>query len=362
MNLPYLLNSLIIASFKVSPQKGMQMKAYKGGTNPVLVFIFAGLCILGGTAFLLWLIWQLYKKIKFVRICSEVEMTGEETGVIRSFVRKFKTDEPLLIVMKRNYLDIFSNQVAHHYGNREIAEDDLEYEIKIFNSIREKLQFEHSFKKKKIASSRALPIGMPILIKYHDKATKNDLEFSSTVIANNDLFLGVQPPKDDDLTWQLRDTRKPLLDISFIRQRDAEYHFDTYILKFIRSPQDTFYLQHSKTITRGMTHAPVNIPGSIIYHTDEGADEYECNIELLDPNSCSFILEDQTMCFHKSDSALLSTTIKDTPLALQITIVKLIKRGEMLIHRAELKNLSEDTTKLIMQFAYDHSSKKKKAE
>ncbi|MFT5317586.1 MAG: hypothetical protein ACI8RA_000835, partial [Chlamydiales bacterium] len=219
MNLPFLMNSLLIATFKVSANKGMQLKAYKGGTNPVLIFIFIGLCVLGGTAFVLWLLWQIYKKIKFAKICSEAELSGEETGVIRSFIRRFKTSEPLLIVMKRNYLDNFSNQVSHHYGNREIAEDDLEYEIKIFDSIREKFGFQHSFKKKNISSSRAFPIGMAIIVKYHDKATKNDLEFASTVVANNDLFLGIQPPKDEDLTWQLRDTRNPVLDISFIRQR-----------------------------------------------------------------------------------------------------------------------------------------------
>jgi hypothetical protein len=350
----------ILATFKVSANKGMQMKGYEGGNNPLLIFILIGISVLLGAALILYILWELYKKIKFVRVCGDIELTGEEIGVFKSFIRRFKTEEPLLLVMKRNYLDAFSNQVAHHFGNREIGEEDLDYEIKIFNSIREKTGFAHLFKAKKIASSRALPVGTPLLIKYHDKNTKNDLEFASIVLDNNDLFLGIMPPKDDDLTWQLRDTRKPFLDISFIRQRDAEYHFDTHILKFIRSPQDTFFLQHSKSILRGMTHSPVKLPASIIYHTDEGADEYECLIELLDCNTCSFILEDQTTCFKKSDSALLSATIKDTPLALQITITKLIKRGKTLIHRADLKNLSEDTTRLIMQFAYDHSSKKNK--
>lgn len=341
-----------LAVFKGSHQKGMQMKNYEGGTNPLLVFLLIALCIFAGIVLVIYFLWNLYKKFKFTKICQNTNLTGEEIGVLKSFITRFEIAQPLLILIRRNYFDNLSSLVAHHYGHKEISEDDLLYEMEIFNTIRKKLGLTHSFKKKYINSSRALPVNLPIVVTYFDKSTDNKLVFNSSVIANDDLFLSIAPPKDEELLKHLRETKKPQLEISFIRERDAEYHFESTIYRFLKTPEELFHLQHADRITRGNVQKPLEIPASIIYHSKDGVEEHEAIVELLDSHFCTFYLKDQEIHLHKTAGALINMTVKDKNLALQSTITRLVKRGERLFHRAELKNLNENVSRFLLQFAF----------
>lgn len=342
-----------------SAVKGSGISNYGGGENPLLQFLFFAALFLALLSIGIFALWEIYKRIKFNGLCKDAGLSGEEIGVLKSFLRRFKVKEPLLAIMRRKNFDDFSAKVAHHFGNSEISEEDLLYEVAIFNSIREKLGLQHNFRTKNLTSSRALPEDLPLIITYFDKTTNNKLEFSCNVYKNSDLFLGVSPPQDEELIQHLRETRKPQLEVTFVRERDADYHFDSTVYKYLSSPEEYFLLQHSTNLTQGQLHKPMNLPATVIYHTKDSVEEYEAIIDHLDSKHCAFYLDNQKVKLHKTSSALINTTIKDQTLAIQASITKLVRRGDKILHRAELKNLNEDTCKLLLQFAFEKTSSKK---
>lgn len=337
-----------------------QLNNYEGGTNPLLIFIFIGIIILSIIAALLYVAWLIFKAVKFSMVCKNAGLSGEESGLIKSFLKRFQIKSSLFIVLKRSYLDNFVNQIAHHFGNTEISNEDLIYEIQLFNSIREKLNLLHKFTTKNIRSSRALPNGLPLVIRYTDKITKIEQIFASYVEDNNDLFLGIQPPDDEDLSKSLEETKKAQLSISFVREGDAEYHFDSIIYKCLKQTKTVFYIQHSNHITKGHQQKPLELPASVLSHIDDQVLEYNAKIDAINTQTCVFILENQSIILKKEQSILINVVILEKPLALQASIKRLVKRGEILYHHADIKSLAEDKKQLLFQFAFEQDRNNKK--
>lgn len=336
-----------------------QITDYKGGTNPLLVFLFIGVIVLSVLLGVLYLAWAIYKRVKFNLICSEVQLTGKESGMLKTFIKRFRIKQPLLVLIRRNHLDAFINQVSHYLANTEISDEELKEEIEIFNHIREKLNLKHNFKSRKLTSSRCLPKSMNLIAYYFDSITDNRLEFNSVILDNSDLFLAISPPKDPELHQHLKEIKKPQLEVSFIRERDAEYHFDSCVYKILDEPEKIFYIQHSNNVTQGRLHTPLDLPASIIHHAQDGVKEHEAIIELIDSKTSTFFLKEQKIHLKKGSGVLINTSILDKSLALQGTISKLIKRGQTLYHRAELKNLSEEINRFLLKFSFDLDSETK---
>lgn len=338
-----------------------QLSDYEGGTSPLLIFVFFGLVILSIIACFLYLAWIIYKTVKFSSVCKTAGLNGEEAGLIKSFIKRFQIASPLFIVLKRSYLDNFVNQIAHHFGNSEISNEDLFHEIQLFNSIREKLQLRHKFTTKKIHSSRALQKALPLVIRYTDKSTQIEQIFASYVEENNDLFLGIRPPEDEELAKNIEETLKAQLSISFVREGDAEYHFDSIVYKSIKQPKTLFYVQHSNHIIKGHQQKPLEIPASVLSHIDDQVLEYNAEIDTINTQTCVFVLENQNVLLKKEQSVLINVTILEKALAIQASIKRLVKRGEIIYHHAEIKSLSEDKQQLLFQLAFEQDRKPKKA-
>jgi hypothetical protein len=339
----------------------LALKDYSGGTNPLLVYLFFSLITLFITGSLGIVAWKIYKRLKFHRICSSAGLDGEESGLIQSFIRLFHIADPLRVLQKKSHYDFFANQVGHHFGNMEISAEDLQHEISVFNSIREKLGFQHDFNLRKLVSSRALPEGVQLVVTFYDRETKNYMSFQSKVIENNDLFMGIAMPSDD-MKEDLMKIRKASLEISFVRARDAEYHFESRIFCEVTKKTTFLYVSHARTLTRGNVYNPLNIPATIMYYDAAGVKEHKIVIEVINNKNCVIYPIDESVIFHKKASALINFSVQGAGMSLQGKIAQIILRGEKRLYRMEFNDVADDIKRILLRLAARGEVQERKTE
>ncbi len=337
----------------------MEISDYGGGSSPLLVYLFIITITFLLLGFLAYIMWEIYKKVKFDKICKLVGFTGEETGLIKSFIKKTHIKDPLLILIKKANFDNFTNQIAHFFSNTEISDESLEKEEHTFGQMREKLKLRHKFRTKKLLSSHALTTGHPLTIKFYDKGTNNTLSYETEVIESNEFFLRIAPPPME-LQDDFMQNKKNSIEVVFIREHDAEYHFDSIIYKSIKMPQEVLFIAHSKSLLKGAAQKSINIPASIIYHHNETVNELGAIITILDKDCCVFTLKKNTVKIEKDTSVLINLTLNEKILALQGSIINIIKRSSGKRFRMQFNNMKEDTKKDLLHFMIKNNSKKKK--
>ncbi len=330
---------------------------YEGGTNPLLIYLFVLSTIGIGTAIIGYTAWEIFKKIKFVRICTKARITGEEQGILRSFFRRTQYPNPLIALLRKSAYDKFVNEVGYLISTSEATDDDLEYDIHIFNSIRTKLGLKHSYRFKKLHSSRSLPKFHPIVVTFYDPVTKNSFHFDSKVLENNDLFLGISVPPLEIDNILMKQNKAPL-EISFIRENDAEFHFDTRLYKKILSPELKLYLQHSALLARGNPQVPLEIPATLISHAANNVEEQAATIELLNNKNCTFILDDENSTCEKESSIILNFKLNGKNLSLQGTITQIHTKKGQTFYRLSYPSIDEKTKSNLISFMVKQRSSK----
>lgn len=336
----------------------MWIPNYEGGDNPLLIYLTFAAFALFLLTLLAYSLWEMYKKSKFQQICNMLHVNSDEIGTIQNFIKKFRIKDPLALLLKRYVYDAFIYDCANHFGNLEISDEEIRYEIDRFAAIREKLKFDHSYNRRKINSSRALPVDHAIIVKYYDPTTRNTLSYSGKVIENNEFFLGITVPKKeilDDLMAQ----KKPLLEVSFIREHDAEYYFESMIYRYNKHPKHCLFIIHSTSLQHGIQQKPLDIEASIMCQSSAGVGDLEVILELIDQNGCSFYPVDESVTIKEDASVILNCNLDGNNLSLQATINQVLIKNGRQSYGMPFTSLTEEVKKQLLHFAVQHTGKAK---
>ena len=278
----------------------------KEGSAPILVFNI--LLVIIFSSIIAYFAWLQYKKSQFEKICKDSNLSNREIGLLRGFSQRFHIENPLDLLTSQGQFNSLVNSVAHHLEHSELLEEDLNAEAELFYSIRNKLNFKSSFNSKNIYSSRSFPPGHPITITYFDRETKNKITFTSKVLHNNDLYLGIQPPKKSSNRDFLQQ-KKLGLQITLHKDSDAEYHFDSCLSHIVNIPKHMWYLRHSDSLTRGEEFQILNLSSTLMLkNQDEGLPIQEHNtiIKTLTRSDCTFTFNDSTIAVPPNSQVLIT--------------------------------------------------------
>ncbi|SCA62819.1 hypothetical protein SCG7109_AE_00020 [Chlamydiales bacterium SCGC AG-110-M15] len=337
----------------------MWVTDYEGGDNPLLVYILLAIVVLLIGLAVFYAFWGVYRKSKFLQVCNLLHIDGDEVGMLKNFIKKFRVADELDLLLKRHLYDSFIADCATHFGNLGISDEELQHDINQFSTIRHKLRFQHSYNKRNIYSSRALPAGHSVSIKHYDPNTHNTLSYRGTVVENNEFFLGVSLPSEEileDLTSQ----KKPGLEVTFFREHDAEYFFDTVLFRYNKVPTPCLFLEHSKTLNHGIQQRPLDIDAKVMCQSNEGVGEYDVVVELIDQNGCSFYLEDDSIVLNEDTSVLLHCNLDGNDLSFQATIDHASSKNGRHVYSMPFTDLTDEVKKQLIKFSLQYFGKSKK--
>lgn len=341
----------------------LKLADYKGGDDPLLIYLAAGLLIALCLSGFVWLCWQAYKQWKLQRLCQQLGFSGDELGLLKGFMRRLHVKKRLETVTQQRQFDLFVNRVAHHYSNRPLTEEALIRDIDTFGNIRLKLDLKHHFRQPKINSSRALPLKYPLDIIYTDDETKETFRMQSKVIANNEFYLGVIPP-DSEIAKGLPHAKNPRLQVAFQRERGALYSFDSRFVRLVNHPQTMWYISHGDTLRKSRQATQLQIPGNLIVcgDEDECSVQYELNgsISVLDLEYCLVELEGEVHPVQKGVYTLLTFDMEGEPMTLRGHVAQTHANNGKLSIRIDFSNLSTEETQLLIRYRNQKKKERKK--
>jgi len=333
-------------------QPWLALTPYKGGASPIVLYLLIGFAVLAMIAASVVFVLSRYKFVEFEHICQRARLTREEVGFLKDFLGRFHIDKQIEPLTDIRYFDAFVNRVAHHYESAHLSEEDLLREMTELRSIRTKLGLTHDFKDKPLKTSRAIPEGHPLSITYHDSETNNSFSFSSTVIHNNDFFLGIEPPPADISTYVFNHD-KPAIQVSFARTIDAEYVFDSVVVRPVNHPETMWYVRHAKRLIRGETQKMLLIPATIMFtkenHTHE-FEEFAITIKTLNNRDVTFTLRDPTDTLEPDTGILLNFEAEGKSFAWGGLITDTIHHHTELVYRAEFRSVPDEDNLIMLKF------------
>ena len=338
------------------------LKDYHGGTNPILIILALALVIVLILMAIGMSLYRVYRGIQFNRICSNSKMSSHEIGTLRTFLRRMHIKEPLDVVTKKSRFDLFMNRVAHYYEKISLSEEDLHREQSVFAAMREKLNLPHTFKKKRLFTSRALPRDYPLSVLVKDPLTLNVFHFQSSVLDNNELYLGITPPSDE-LRAELDIGGRVEIALSFIRERDAEYLWESHLIRPVDYPETMWYIAHSPILTRGTIQEPVNHPALIMLQQsdDEGrVDEFNVTLYNLTNTGCTFRCDDARHPFDTGPRVLISFELPNGSFTLRGSVVNIIKRKGEFLYRIQFEKLKDEDNISLLRFMLDQQKERKR--
>jgi hypothetical protein len=364
-----LLHNLVLALARPAVSEKSFKIPFKlsGGDNPLLVFLLIGLMGVIALNVLFYIAYQLYKAMKFTKICNKVGLIGDEIGALRSFIARFHYPNPIFLLVRKSYFDGFMNQVAHVVYTSKAAEKEIFVESQFFAKIREKLGFSHSYGEKKLISSRALLKNFPLQVHFRDNNLDYTFTFQAKIIENYEFFLVIEPPDDEDMRKFILRKPKAPLDVQFIRENDSEYFFNSYLVRSSSIYEQKWVIQHSAQLLKGDSQKAIHINLSILCGGFKEFDVKECigKIVLLTKKEISFLIEGdegENVKLAKGDTVLMAFDLLGTPVNFQGTIESITDRGGKDHFKMPLKGLSEDSQLLITKFLYQKKAEEEKKE
>lgn len=330
----------------------MTLTNYGGGDNPLLIYLaLAGLILLGliglGIA-----VKKLLDQYQLHRILTLAELSNQEIGLLRGNFRRLRQKAPLQTVTSIGAWDRFLNRLAHHYGSQSITEEALLRDIDTFGNIRLKLGLKHVFNKKRLLSSRALPLKYPVTIIYTDSDSNETFRLSTKVVANNEFYLGIIPPEDQVAITIARE-HKARFDISFQREKGNSYSFATRFIRSVNHPQTMWYIPHSDQLRKTKQANHLQIPGNLLVSSaTEGAtdEELNVNISVLDLETCVVESKETSESISPADYSLLSFDLDGSPLSLRGHIAQTLVQNDKQLIRINFSDLSEEERRALVRF------------
>ncbi len=335
---------------------------YSGGTNPVLIYIFFGIILFVITLTAFYAIHKAMRRSKFYGKLGAVGVTGEELGILMSFIKRFNIVEPLEIVSHRPNFNQFMDRVAHHYEHSRLSEEAMIREVQIFDRIRRKLGFIDTLADFRCTNSRALPLDHPLTIRVTDPDTHETFTFRSRVLANYDFFLGIEPPEKvvDKETFN---KKRPACHIEFDLEGGPHHSFESRYLRNVNYPENMWCLQQSSNITTAELHDPLNIPSNLMLTDDTGAEVSEVHGKLVELSNkeCRFQLKSDSDTLEIGAGVLVNFDIEDDHFMARASIEDCQQVEKTKIYRLSFAGLEEEEQRLIVRFAHQEKKKKNKS-
>ena len=329
------------------------LQDYEGGDNPILLYAFiVGVLLLaaGGIGWVLYIRWR---EARIWSMCQDRELSFEEYGFLRSFAKRFHEYDFTTLITKRSAFDKFLNKVAHHYESVNMTLDDMGRETTLLQVIRTKLGFGHSYKDKRLNSSRALPLNHPITVTFSDKGTKRAFTFHSKIVATNEFFLGLAPP-ESEIGKETFESKKLPLSIALTRENDAEYFYESNLVRVVSYPTPLWFVRHSDKLNRGAEHRTLDLPATVTIaeNNGEGSSDHKITIVHLNKEGARFRFADQSVCAPTPSSALLALKSADDSQLLRVQITEKLRREDEQYFRIQFKSLSDEQTLWLNRFAH----------
>jgi len=328
------------------------LKNYGGGTNPILFDAFITLIILSIPLSLGWVLWKKLQRIRFFQTCYMMDLTAEERGFLANFIKRFHVKNPSTAISNKNNFDRFINRVAHHIENWNLSESDIAKEAQFLKTIRKKFGFSHRYSDPCLVSSRALLINHPIIVTFLDPQTKRKFSFNTKVIHVDDFFLGLTAP-EVDVNRAAFENKKLGLNISFTRENDAHYHFDSRLVRIVSHPDPMWYIRHSCDVSRGDKHRLISVPAKLMLRKsgqEENPTEKDITITTLTGDGGRFSFNDTSTTLNTPAGALLNIDIEGNKLMLRSTVTDIIKKKNGPYYRLRFSNLKKEQRLILARY------------
>lgn len=330
--------------FDQSPIRADQLQDYTGGTNQILIWLAVSIGIFLLTAGITWIIYQKWRYQQFFALCQEKGLSTAEYGLLSDFAKKFYEKDLLSLVTKKASFDKLISQIAHHYKGKNLCLETLEEENTLIQNIRSTLGFIHNYSEKKLLSTRALPINHPITVLLTDQQKRRtDIKFLSSIEYSNNFYIGITPPEQSIKNSLDEKARLPFL-LSFIRENDAEYIFDSHLISVVDHPKQMWILAHNDKLQKGESQRRVELPGILTVADDdqEASVDYKIVIDQLARDGCQFHSKSQNFHLHPPFSGLISFSFNEKSETLRAQVNKTVRRGDQLYYRAQFKTIEKD--------------------
>ncbi len=331
--------------------KGLDLKSYTGGTDPILLYIFLFFILFSITITIAYFIIRYLRKKKYLTRCISLGLSKQEKGLLEHFINFFQIKDPLNTIVLKNQYDHFSNRIAHHFSISNLTEEKIQEEIKIFDALRKRLKLNHSIKEKKLNSSRSLIKSIPLHISYYDSGTNNTLYYIAHIVDINDLYIGISlPPADTPISNTLFLKPYAQITVSFVRKNDAEYSFDSKLFRTIQYPETMLYISHSSNLTKGIPHKKLDIPCNIMYVTESTTHEVNSSIEFLNPQGCSLSIPKEEVLIKKGANVIINFKLEDEELSIQGIITEVKNPETTPSYELEFRSLRDALSLSLLKF------------
>lgn len=323
---------------------------YKGEDNYLILYLLISFFILLFAGTIGVYLYSRYKELEFIRICKQAELTDQELRHFEKFLKRMHMHhQKIKIITDIRHFNVFIARLAHYHESSFISEADLLAESDLFNSIRKKLDFKHHFNEHPLINTRSMALKYPLNISFDDPKTGTTISFHARVRYNNEFFLGINPP-DPEIAQQVYNQLKPELKVSFIRNEDAEYLFDSFLVRKVTHPETMWYIRHTGRLVRLPMAKNLEIPATIMLSQEDskgGYSEFEATIQTLDKKSATFILRDPTTTLQPNTSILLNFENEGKPVAWGGVVTDPVCHPDDMIYRTKFDIVS-DKDNLIM--------------
>lgn len=326
---------------------------YDGGSNPILLVSFILLVLFSIVGVITWFVLQRLKEIKFQNLCRQHNITGTQFGFLLDYIQRLHIRDPLTVIASAERYDQFIGRVAHLLEDAPLSEKELAETVQIAGEIRGKLNLKRRINKNNLPS-HTIPVGYPLTIYYHDPQATIFHSFETTVVDNNDLFLAVTPP-DREIHREMYKVAKPTLEVSFTRKDDADYTFESRLIRTIGHPNALWCLRHHTHLMRSETYNSLCFPASVLISATNGdaaVDELAVTIRSLSPDGCTFSLNSVTKEQLSSPStALISFQMNQEDFSCPGEVTDIGKTLAETSYRVKFSNLNPERRVSLLNFS-----------
>jgi hypothetical protein len=333
--------TLILFQNSIDPNKSF-LPSYQGGDNPILIYgFFISMSILVSVV-LGYSLFTYTRKYRFHRFCTLKGLSKLEIGYLLDLTTKLHVSEPLSIMSSASSFDLFMNRVSHYYQHQIVSDEDFSDLIDFAGKIRTKLYNRRATKGRH--SSRTIPMHSPVMITCYNKHSSDPVSFPAKVIDNNDFFLGITLP-ESAADREACTVSGVSIQIEFVRKNDAEYFFETQLVRAVFFPKRMWYLRHSEDLQQGELHRYFTIPASVmaISDTEETQSlEYEATIRTITNEACSFIIDEKSPPIKPDTTLLINFEVNEELFSCRGHIDKTYSREDRTTYRLSFRGMEPD--------------------
>ena len=257
---------------------------YKGGENPILIYIFV-ICVIIGLGASIWVYYKRWSlRRHFFSLCADKKLTKSQVEVFVHFMKVHKIPLSPQILTNRVHFDKFINSVGYHliavHESRSLADKDLSILVDLRKSLFPTGGQETS-------TSRFLKVGASLFISFYDEKKGAYSKFKSSILENTDCGLKVSVEELPGIGQVLE---KSPLSVQFREGSMMQVKaFESYLMrKETKENQINWLVQHSYFVKNELLKE-MNIPGKLYIAEAGGVKEVSVTLRTLGMNGCELV-------------------------------------------------------------------------